>query len=194
MDAFFPFLAEIEKEVMDIERLVYIGDEVHDSPATISYSEYSSSASSTLKPESGVISQISVEGQEKKRNSMGSFSTDGSVRAHFAPQRLTVRLMLRRVRRYIAAQWDKSWTRALETRVSPRTMTLRRIAKTRKLVTLLGRLLTSKADVVAQIRKRLLQSGGPALANGGTKDEELEVAIYMGDVQGRSRCIGSQRP
>ena len=64
-------------------------------------------------------------------------------------------------------------------------MTLRRMAKTRRLVTNLGRSLAGKSEVVTRIRKRLLQQGfGPALGNGGSKSEELEVAIYMGDIHG----------
>ncbi len=51
------------------------------------------------------------------------------------------------------------------------------MAKARRLVTSLTRLLASKADVVLQIRKRLLSGNDK-------KVEDVEIAIYMGDIQG----------
>jgi len=65
----------------------------------------------------------------------------------------------------------------------PTALTLRRMARTRRLVTSLTRLLATKSEVVAQIRKRLLTSGHPGLGNGAGKDDDIEVAIHMGDVQ-----------
>ncbi|KNZ77430.1 Putative metal ion transporter C17A12.14 [Termitomyces sp. J132] len=61
--------------------------------------------------------------------------------------------------------------------LSPTQMTLRRMARTRRLITSLTRLLATKSEVVAQIRKRLLT------VNGTRRDDNLDVAIYMGDVQ-----------
>lgn len=65
----------------------------------------------------------------------------------------------------------------------PTAVTLRRMARTRRLVTSLTRLLATKSEVVAQIQKRLLTSGRSGLGNGAGKDDDIEVAIYMGDVQ-----------
>jgi Mg2+ and Co2+ transporter CorA len=56
------------------------------------------------------------------------------------------------------------------------------MARTRRLVTSLGRLLSTKAEVIAQIRKRLAS---------GTKPEDAEVAMYMGDVQGQCFLPGA---
>jgi len=50
-------------------------------------------------------------------------------------------------------------------------------------VTSLTRLLATNSEVVAQIRKRLLTSSYATLPNGNKLDDDLDVAIYMGDVQ-----------
>ena len=58
------------------------------------------------------------------------------------------------------------------------------MARTRRLVTSLARLLATKSEVVAQIRKRLLSSNPSGLGNGASEDDDTEIAIHMGDVQG----------
>ena len=60
---------------------------------------------------------------------------------------------------------------------SRRLQQLLKMTTTRRLVTTLARLLHSKSEVVAQIRKRLSGQG--------------EVAIYLDDVQGTSATIGT---
>jgi magnesium transporter len=187
VDAFFPVLTEIEKEVMYIDRLVYIDEEEEDSASTLNDQGQSSTASSsTVKSDLGAELTKSKSPDEKPTpERVNTLDDNLSIRPHFKRPRPTVRLLFRRARRSVARVWNRLWEKKPEVRINPRTLTLRRMAKTRKLVTLLGRLLASKADVVTQIRKRLLQQSGQAsLGNGGTKGEELEVAIYMGDVQG----------
>ena len=58
-----------------------------------------------------------------------------------------------------------------------------RMARTRRLVTSVARVLATKPEVVAGIRKRLLTSDG--LAAG----DHAEVAIYFGDIQGRPEKV-----
>lgn len=192
VDAFFPVLSEIEKEVMAIDKMVYVEeDEDNDSSVRLEQQSSWTSSSATAKacPEADAAASTKSSSPQlpssyEKPKLEAANSTEESIRPHFARPRLTPRLVFRRFRRSIARFWARLWLRKPEAiRVNPRTLTLRRMAKTRKLVTLLGRLLASKADVVTQIRKRLLQTGEPSLGNGGTKGEELEVAIYMGDVQ-----------
>jgi len=97
-------------------------------------------------------------------------------------------LLFRRIRRYIIKRWEERFN-VLETPPSATTLILRRMARARKLVTSLNRLLASKSEVITQIRKRLLKTGAPGSGN-NSKTEGLEVAIYMGDVQGNSGyCI-----
>ncbi len=58
------------------------------------------------------------------------------------------------------------------------------MARTRHLATSVARVLATKPEVVARIRKRLLASDGPDTSDDG------EVATYIGDVQGEAANIG----
>ena len=100
-----------------------------------------------------------------------------AYRPRFVSPRLSARLLARRLRRQIGMTWDSFWTKP-PAPPNERHEALRRMARTRKQVTVLGRLLATKADVVSQIRKRLAKTG-----QSSTSDEQ-EVAIYMGDVEG----------
>ena len=104
----------------------------------------------------------------------------------FVSPRLTIPPLFHRARRYVWDIWRSYWETPKPS-PSATQLTLRRMARTRKLVTMLGRLLGTKSDVVTQIRKRLTRS-----AHAGHTSEELEVAIYMGDVQGQSFCVASR--
>lgn len=80
----------------------------------------------------------------------------------------------------------KMWRRKeKEQVVSAASKTLLRMAATRRIVTSLGRLLASKGDVIAQIRKRM-HTTSPEVASAGLGRAEVdgEIAIYMGDIQG----------
>jgi len=103
------------------------------------------------------------------------------MRPRFAAARWTFPLAFRRIKRFFNKRWRRMSTGS-EAPPSATTLTLRRMARARRLVTSLNRLLASKSEVITQIRKRLLKAGASGLGN-GTKSEELEVAIYMGDVQ-----------
>jgi len=63
---------------------------------------------------------------------------------------------------------------------NPAAGNLRRVARTRRLVTTLTRVLSTKSEVVGRLRKRLLTPG----EHGIVVQDDIEVAIYMGDVQG----------
>ncbi|KAF9237322.1 hypothetical protein BU15DRAFT_48851 [Melanogaster broomeanus] len=64
---------------------------------------------------------------------------------------------------------------------TPTATTLRRMARTRRLVTSLCRLLASKSEVISQIQKRCLISSGRFGHDIHTDD--VDIAMYMGDVQ-----------
>ncbi|TFK30406.1 hypothetical protein FA15DRAFT_662361 [Coprinopsis marcescibilis] len=187
VDSFFPLLNEIEKEVVAIDKLVYAeGGEAEDTKSTPIAEP---PTPSTLKPElenEPVAEKHHIDQQlEKNPVNPNTNTSEESIRPHFTAPRPTLRMLFRRYRRNIAS-FFREWRRNKkpETRINPRASTLRRMARTRRLVTSLGRLLATKSDVIGQIRKRLLQQGVTAsLGNGGSKGEELEVAIYMGDVQ-----------
>lgn len=191
VDSFFPFFNEIEREVMDIDDLVYAdadAEEISEEPVVIVAEPHTpSTLKQELPPEPTPLTKESPLQSEEKKTSAPSNPSEESIRPHFTAPRPTLRMLFRRARRYIIGLWHRlsRLTRAQNrpAKVNPRITTLRRMAKTRRLVTNLGRSLAGKSEVVTRIRKRLLQQGfEPALGNGGSKSEELEVAIYMGDI------------
>lgn len=116
-----------------------------------------------------------------------------SPRPRFVTPSLTVSLVFHRMERSISNAW-KSWGTKVEPPPTPSQLTLRRMGSTRKLVTSLVRLLTTKPDVLAAFRKRLMRVAAlKSQSMTGQSSDELEVAIYSGDVQGQSlhRCFSS---
>ncbi|KAE9408147.1 hypothetical protein BT96DRAFT_962830 [Gymnopus androsaceus JB14] len=161
VDSFFPFSDEIEKEVMAIEQLVYSTDKRLDSEMSMTAAVHPPQSEKERLP---VLSE----------KNMLKFEETFTARTRFALSRPPLRLLYRRFLRYIR-------TLRIRWRPSPSTMiTLRRMATTRRLVTSLARLLAAKSEVVTQLRKRLLSESGNGKAG---SSEEIEVAMYMGDVQ-----------
>jgi len=120
---------------------------------------------------------------EKSQSPLG---TVHAARTRFSLPRPTVPFFFRRLKRSIFSIWiSLSLSFALRKSAgnSATVSKLRRMARTRRLVTSLTRLLATKAEVVAQIRKRLLSTGQSGLGNGTGRDSVIEVAIYVGDVQ-----------
>ncbi len=100
----------------------------------------------------------------------------------FSPPRLTYGLMLRRWRRAISRFFRvcmRGEPRKVEPSFTRASFDLHRMARTRRLATAVARVLATKPEVVAGIRKRLLAS-----SNGPDASDDAEVAIYFGDVQG----------
>ncbi|KAF8960999.1 hypothetical protein BDZ97DRAFT_1921686 [Flammula alnicola] len=191
VDSFFPFVDDIEKEVTAIDHMIYLGEAGLLLPSgpridvALSKSPTRDSLMPSLKTEdtpgsqSTAVTQPSPEGEEEKTPEEKYTPAEklrDSYRPRFVSPRLTIRLLFRRVRWYVGCAWRALWERS-ERPPSPRQLTVRRMARTRKLVTVLGRLLATKSDVVTQIRKRLTKA-----AAGAHGSEEFEVAIYMGDV------------
>ncbi|KAF8202921.1 hypothetical protein BJ912DRAFT_798732, partial [Pholiota molesta] len=179
VDSFFPFLQEIEKEVTAIDNMVYyLGD-------FESVSASDSLQSSIMGKRSQEEKEQQGDDKEAKDDAMGlqKYYTSAeklreAYRPRFVSPRLSPRLLYRRLKRHVGNGWRALWWAKAESLPSARQTTLRRMARTRKLVTVLGRLLATKSDVVTQIRKRLAKAGA-----GVHGSEELEVAVYMGDVQ-----------
>lgn len=177
VDSFFPFLEDIEKEASAIDHIVYSGEtdlSMPSGPPVELVRSITSDFIPFLKQQESPLSQRTLIKEkyspaEKLRN---------SYRPHFASPRLNIRLFFRRAKRRVTNAWTLLWARP-ETAPSGTQLTLRRMARTRKLVTVLGRLLATKSDVVMQIQKRLARAAAE-----GHSTEEFEVAIYMGDVQG----------
>ncbi|EKM83913.1 hypothetical protein AGABI1DRAFT_66982 [Agaricus bisporus var. burnettii JB137-S8] len=167
VDSFFPYLENIEKEVMAIEELVFSANAAYTSttPPT------QTNVESFEKPQ---ISPLSETLSFSEKSSVG-----GSMRPHFAVPKWTLQLLSRRIRRFFKRVWKRMVNSPVATPTAT-ALTLRQMARTRRLVTSLGRLLASKSEVVAQIKKRLLKTG---TLDPSVNAEELEVAMYMGDIQ-----------
>ncbi|KIK70928.1 hypothetical protein GYMLUDRAFT_148650 [Collybiopsis luxurians FD-317 M1] len=165
VDSFFPFTDEIEKEVMAIEELVY-SDKMTTLPDAPRNTE---TISSDLEKEhSSVLSE----------KNLLKLEDNFRPRTRFALPRPPLPLLYKHFLRSIRYRWRSSSPE--KPRPSSTMITLRRLARTRRLVTSLTRLLATKSEVVTQIRKRLLTGSGDGKVS---SSDELEVAIYMGDVQ-----------
>lgn len=181
-------MEEVEKEVIEVEDLVFSGGFDRPQPTKIE----PQSSITKLPPK---LDQAEVEEKhnptEKLVNYVGekyhpSHNID-TVKTRFSLPRPTITLFFRRLKRTMSS-FSASISVTVEvqrTADNSTATTLRRMARTRRLVTSLTRLLATKSEVVAQIRKRLLTSNHSGLGNGAGKDDDMEVAIYMGDVQGR---------
>lgn len=173
-------MEEVEKEVVEVEDLVFSVDrQVEGSQKT--------NRTTTL---------LSNTPLENEKNLNIKFNTCDekpkvaeSLKTRFSLPRPTITLLLRRLKRAIlsiSVSVSVSVTVEVQrTAANSTASTLYRMARTRRLVTSLTRLLATKSEVVAQIRKRLLTSGQSGLGNGAGKHDDIEVAIYMGDVQGK---------
>lgn len=183
VDSFFPYLEEIGKEVMAIEELVL--DPMKSDVMTVPSIAGPESEKSLKRSSSQTITEEKLHSPVPITETLSmtekTLRSDGGVRPRFAAPHWTLPLIFRRVRRYLTKRWNRPPS-AQEAPPSATTLTLRRMARARKLVTSLSRLLASKSEVITQIRKRLLKAGTSGLGT-GSKAEELEVAIYMGDVQ-----------
>ncbi|KAF9229240.1 hypothetical protein BS17DRAFT_771220 [Gyrodon lividus] len=174
VDSFFPTLKEIEKEVAAIESLVF--------------------SNGGVIGRGSMTSTVTVEGTQNpvEEDTLPSFDsldekrgiTVGSLRTRFSMARPIRPPPFCRLKRKFGSFLRKV---ASISRIHPESSqtitatTLRRMARTRRLVTSLSRLLASKSEVVSQIRKRFLTSSGRFGHDIYTND--LDIAIYMGDVQ-----------
>ena len=111
-----------------------------------------------------------------------------TAKTQFSLPRLTCGLMLRRWRRAISRFVNFCMRNKPRSKAKPSftraSFDLHRMARTRHLATSVARVLATKPEVVAGIRKRLLASDGPDAS------DDAEVAIYFGDVQGEAANVG----
>ncbi|KAI4523066.1 hypothetical protein K525DRAFT_197336 [Schizophyllum commune Loenen D] len=180
VDSFFPFLEDIEQECLVIEDIVFGGKAYEEPAATPSSTETLLASEDEKRSEE----QKSSEDQKSSTPKPEEIEMEklpvikpGPTQTRFAlPPPMP---FLRRVRRFVHKRWRHFVTSTIHTNLS--NTPLRRMARTRRLVTQLVRLLASKSEVITQITKRLLTTTGMSRRANG--EERLEVAIYMGDVQ-----------
>ena len=165
VDGFFPVLNEIEKEVERVEELVTGLDEQNDAEHLAIDSPEGGSSEVTLKSDT-VTSGASPDAEKKDE----ILQEKDSIKPTKTHRRRRRRRMWHHIRRVFVWCWQRiRRKKPSENSILARDLRrLRRMTATRRLVTTLGRLLSSKYEVVAQVRKRLAGQ---------------EVSIYMGDVQ-----------
>ncbi|THV07742.1 hypothetical protein K435DRAFT_267667 [Dendrothele bispora CBS 962.96] len=172
VDSFLPFSDEIENELMAIEQIIHSGT----NPSTMLTSRTENTpkqekkqATTSLSTEIGTEIEKEIFSTAITEKSMSHVVQDNPIQTRFALPRPPLPLLYRRILRFLRSKRRSS--RAKTTLLSGATVTLRRMAKTRRLVTTLTRLLATKSDVVSQVQKRLLSGG-----------EDADVTIYLGDV------------
>lgn len=194
VDSFFPLVEQVEKEMMHLENVMF-------SECIIPASEPDTStenrrAEETVKPSSGSETVVSHSGSFEKDNK--NFSPDLSekittsvLHTQFSiPKRrfLTIRhakvLLRQAFRRFPRLNFKVKQAPQGEHATH---QTVHRVARARRLVTSLSRILASKSEVVAQVKKRLLMVGESGLAHGTGNDHD--VYTYLGDVQGEVNLL-----
>lgn len=190
VDSFFPFLAQIDKEVDQIEKVLYSDPEVPEdvTKATPTKPKPSSDSISDSIDEKGDDSSTSAKDEKPPMISRHRVKT-----AKFRAPPLPVSLHIRRAKRFLKSLFSNTSTAAgagepwAEQQVDPATRTVYKMAKIRRLVTTLARLLSTKADLIGQIRKRLVTRGEWSL------DSDPELYIHMGDILGQQRSYANGR-
>jgi len=170
VDSFFPFLQGLEREVMAIEDIVFSGE--NSTRATVSVNA-DSPETSTPEPKNIEKTNSQLELSEKN---VARFET---AQTHFS---LPWPSFLAKWKINIPKRRRKT-AQPTTVNASPTASTLHRMARARRLVTSLSRLLASKSEVVSQLRKRLLTSSQSESSSGKGDAERAEVAMYLGDVQ-----------
>ncbi|KAF8807362.1 hypothetical protein BYT27DRAFT_7223192 [Phlegmacium glaucopus] len=186
VDSFFPFLENIETEAMAIDNIIFSGytDQIipAEPPKLASMTPMISGlAKRVVPPRTNAGPQL----EEKYSNDqkLGDEKSQYPLRPRFVAPRLTVSLAFHRMKRSISNAW-KLWTTKAEPPPTPSQLTLRRIGSTRKVTTSLVRLLATKSDVLTAFRKRLMRVAAlKAKSMTGRSSDDLEIAIYSGDVQ-----------
>ncbi|KAI9069294.1 hypothetical protein FKP32DRAFT_1608465 [Trametes sanguinea] len=184
VDSFFPFLEVIEREVLEIENIVFT-DDGSNPPSNETVPAAHASASSETAHSSEPHGAI-VEPDEKR--SLDDITKESMQMASPKPRfssPMSFPLLVRRARRAIAEAIAsiprfKAIDKHSPEYYQPAT-TIHRIARTRRLVTSLTRYLAVKSEVVTQVKKRLLTQGEWGLGTG--TEDDLDVFVYMGDVQ-----------
>lgn len=174
-------MEEIEREVEAIEQLAFSGgstgnttqeDEIHNSTTTIVQPSVRGDSEDKRSQQDPDIHSQHIS--EK------NLDTPPATKTRFVLPGAPHSMLLRRLRRFIGGRWRGARTENTKPSTTPTPTPLRRMARARRLVTSIARLLATKSEVIAQVRKRLLTG----LGSGSSKAEDIEVAIYMGDIQG----------
>ena len=195
VDSFFPFVAQIDKEVAQVDKFVYSNPDD---------SEDATKAGPTKPKSSTDFTRDAVDEKNDDDEASTSAYDEKPPLSPVKPQQhvkttvfrvspLPISLYIRRARRFIKSRLSKTSTGIgvgeprTPQQTNPATRTVYRMAKIRKLVTSLTRLLSTKADLIRQIRKRLATRGE------GSLDSDPELYIHLGDILGLSLSYADKR-
>ena len=176
VDSFFPVLKGITREVEEIEGMVAGLDDdpaVDHSPQSSTEAVDRTQTEIAINPDTPLLASEKQGVLDEKLQRMGLSGTAQYTDTWFSRWNYTIW-------RTAEIYWE-SVRRPRRHQATPRSRRLQQLVKmttTRRLVTTLARLLHSKSEVVAQIRKRL-----------GGQDE---VTIYLDDVQGTCTTVDTE--
>ncbi|OCH96146.1 hypothetical protein OBBRIDRAFT_744160 [Obba rivulosa] len=182
VDSFFPFLEKIEKEVVEIENHVF--SDKPGQPPSLDPAPSSSAEIQSEKVEPDAQRAVDVKTDTPtltEKNATEPPKISGR-KTHFAVPTAPA-LLFRRFKRFVRELADSVPNFRAEfkhTSILTSINIVHRMARTKRLVTSLTRLLALKSEVVSQVQKRLLSAGEWGLRNG---TDHMDVYIYMGDVQ-----------
>ena len=178
-------MAQIEKEVDQVEKYLYSDPEVPESDAKASLSKLRASSDSTLNPVEEKGDDTSISPDDEKPTLPIAKPQQRVKTAKFRASPLPISIHIRRAKRFLKSLFSRTpvvtgvGEPLVAQRISPATRTVYRMAKIRRLVTSLARLLSTKADLIGQIRKRLVTGGEWSL------NSDPELYIHMGDILGQ---------
>ena len=186
VDSFFPFIAQINKEVDEIEKFLYSDPDCSDDAVKVNSTEPKSSSDSTLDNVDEKKDDTSMTTCDEKPPLSPVRSQQHVKTTMFRASPLPISLYIRRARRFLKSKLSKTSTETgvgepwISQQANPATRTVYRMVRIRRLVTSLTRLLSTKADLIRQIRKRLVTRGD------WTLDSDPELYIHLGDILGQS--------
>lgn len=191
-------LTSIEKEVKELDVLV-LEERRRASHADDTAERARKLSSSTVRPKPDLLNEkIAVTDDTLTTSDKHPiiFSSGGRKRLPLFPKRPSFAESW--IKNFVTGVWQKrmstrKYGKKEEEQESMYTTrkTLLRMAATRRIVTSLGRLLHTKGEVIAQIRKRLLVTSRRSHGHGVGLDiqDDGDIAIYMGDIQGENCSI-----
>jgi magnesium transporter len=176
-----------------VEKYLYSHPEVSESDAKANTAKPKPSSESTLDPIDEKGDDTSI-GSDDEKPSLSILKPQQRVKtAKFRVSPLPISIHIRRARRFIKSLFFKNSAVTgigeplMAQRISPATRTVYRMAKIRRLVTSLTRLLSTKADLIGQIRKRLATKAEWSL------NSDPELYIHMGDILGQHCSYTNKR-
>ncbi|KIP03961.1 hypothetical protein PHLGIDRAFT_121120 [Phlebiopsis gigantea 11061_1 CR5-6] len=177
VDCYFPYLEEIERELLNIESLVY------DDPMRPQLAEGSSSETLVLNSPTSVSKALLAQDRVLSSDLTEKLEPRSNHRMQFSvpKRRYSLLRRLKQLAHRIAVWASRLNSKIHQPRKNAIPSTVLRVAHVRRLVTSLSRSLATKSEVVAQVKKRIIMTGEHGLGNGTGDDRD--VFVYMGDVQ-----------